>query len=183
MDNFDYKKYLAEGKLLKEEGFNEILGLFKSKPKLYEPDISDNYLNKYVFLNRDKKEKIKDGTYPPKVLLGINSIMVAIEEFLKTEILRNENPNIVFVIYPGGVQGGLTDDKVNLHITVGQRGKVNGSTVDPDETLQVIKIFIDNYLKKQKGIDVASEIVKRSFDTDKYKVTVPITFKEIKETK
>ena len=38
MDDFDYKKYLAEGKLLKEEGFNEILGLFKSKPKLYEPD-------------------------------------------------------------------------------------------------------------------------------------------------
>ena len=41
MDNFDYKKYLSEGKLLKEEEET------KSTSTIYEKEVNDRYGLKY----------------------------------------------------------------------------------------------------------------------------------------
>ena len=105
---------------------------------------------------------------------------MAIEEFLKAKlgIIENERNGIKFLIYPTGKAGGLTDNKLDLYINLPQKGKPNNLRTNPEETLKMMKIFIDDYLKKQKGIDVASAKVKKSNDTTAYDVTVPITFKE-----
>ena len=173
MDNFDLRKYLAEGKLYE--------GLFSKKPKLYEPKgISQmhNYVNDRQVT--DLESKIKSKEISPKQLSGMNSVMMAIEEFLKAKlgIIENERNGIKFLIYPTGRAGGLTDNKLDLYINLPQKGKPNNLRTNPEETLKMMKIFIDDYLKKQKGIDVASAKVKRSNDTTAYDVTVPITFKE-----
>ena len=173
MDNFDLKKYLAEGRLYE--------GLFSKKPKLYEPKgISQihNYVNNRQV--KDLESKIKSKEISPKQLSGINSVMMAIEEFLKAKlgIIENERNGIKFLIYPTGKAGGLTDNKLDLYINLPQKGKPNNLRTNPEETLKMMKIFIDDYLKKQKGIDVASAKVKKSNDTTAYDVTVPITFKD-----
>jgi hypothetical protein len=173
MDNFNLKKYLAEGLLYE--------GLFSKKPKLYEPKgISQihNYVNDRQVT--DLESKIKSKEISPKQLSGINSVMMAIEEFLKAKlgIIENERNGIKFLIYPTGKAGGLTDNKLDLYINLPQKGKPNNLRTNPEETLKMMKIFIDDYLKKQKGIDVASAKVKKSNDTTAYDVTVPITFKE-----
>ena len=237
MDNFDLKKYLAEGRLFKEaidyssikgemkkiydidvdldtikdfvtsyndsegmdifdtterEDFYLYLkdegklyeGLFSKKPKLYIPK-GINQIHNYVNDRqvKDIEAKIKSKEISPKQLSGINSIMMAVEEFLKAKsgIIENEKNGIKFLIYPTGKAGGLTDSKLDLYINLPQKGKPNNLRTNPEETLKMMKIFIDDYLKKQEGIDVASAKVKKSNDTTAYDVTVPISFKELKE--
>tara|TARA_R110002167_G_scaffold322087_1_gene527972 strand:- start:984 stop:1850 length:867 start_codon:yes stop_codon:yes gene_type:complete len=179
MKDFDLKKYLAEGRLFKEdsgEEVKEIFGFGKKKPKLYEPKVR---MGDYVFSGwkRDIESKVKAGEMPPNQLSGINSVMMAIEEFLKNEILSNEDRSIKFTIFPTGQTGGLTDDKLKLYISVDQKGKWDGN-VNPIETLKVLSTFIDDYLKKQEGISVGNEIVERRYGVTAYGVTIPITFKE-----
>tara|TARA_R110001606_G_scaffold204086_1_gene352098 strand:+ start:206 stop:724 length:519 start_codon:yes stop_codon:yes gene_type:complete len=172
MDNFDLKKYLAEGRLYE--------GLFSKKPKLYIPK-GINQIHNYVNDRqvKDIEAKIKSKEISPKQLSGINSVMMAVEEFLKAKlgIIEKERNGIKFLIFPTGKVGGLTDDKLDLYISIPQRGKPNNLQTNPDASLKMIKVFIDDYLKKQKGIDVASAKVNKSTDTTAYKVTVPITFK------
>ena len=184
MGNFNIHKffkdqYLAEGRLFKEdsgEEVKEIFGFGKKKPKLYEPKVR---MGDYVFSGwkRDIESKVKAGEMPPNQLSGINSVMMAIEEFLKNEILSNEDRSIKFTIFPTGQTGGLTDDKLKLYISVDQKGKWDGN-VNPIETLKVLSTFIDDYLKKQEGISVGNEIVERRYGVTAYGVTIPITFKE-----
>ena len=173
MDNFDLKKYLAEGKLHE--------GLFSKKPKLYIPK-GINQIHNYVNDRqvKDIEAKIKSKEISPKQLSGINSVMMAIEEFLKAKlgIIENEKNGIKFLIYPTGKAGGLTDSKLDLYINLPQKGKPNNLRTNPEETLKMMKIFIDDYLKKQEGIDVASAKVKKSNDSTAYDVTVPISFTE-----
>ena len=173
MDNFDLKKYLAEGRLYE--------GLFSKKSKLYIPK-GINQIHNYVYDRqvKDLESKIKSKEISPKQLSGINSVMMAIEEFLKAKlgIIDNERNGIKFLIYPTGKAGGLTDNKLDLYINLPQKGKPNNLRTNPEETLKMMKIFIDDYLKKQKGIDVDSAKAKKSNDTTAYDITVPITFKE-----
>ena len=174
---YRFRQFLAEGVI--KENLSE--GLFSKKSKLYEPKgISQihNYVNDRQVT--DLESKIKSKEISPKQLSGINSVMMAIEEFLKAKlgIIEKERNGIKFLIYPTGKAGGLTDNKLDLYINLPQKGKPNNLRTNPEETLKMMKIFIDDYLKKQKGIDVASAKVKKSNDATAYDVTVPITFKE-----
>jgi len=174
---YRFRQFLAENVI--KENLSE--GLFSKKSKLYEPKgISQihNYVNDRQVT--DLESKIKSKEISPKQLSGINSVMMAIEGFLKANsgIIENERNGIKFLIYPTGKAGGLTDNKLDLYINLPQKGKPNNLRTNPEETLKMMKIFIDDYLKKQKGIDVASAKVKKSNDTTAYDVTVPITFKE-----
>jgi len=169
---------LAEGRI------HEVFGMFNKKEKLYVPK-GINQIHNYVNDRqvKDIEAKIKSKEISPKQLSGINSVMMAIEEFLKAKlgIIENEKNGIKFLIYPTGKAGGLTDSKLDLYINLPQKGKPNNLRTNPEETLKMMKVFIDDYLKKQEGIDVASAKVKKSNDTTAYDVTVPISFKELKE--
>ncbi len=169
---------LAEGRM------HEVFGLFNKKEKLYIPK-GINQLHNYVNDRqvKDIEAKIKSKEISPKQLSGINSVMMAVEEFLKAKsgIIENEKNGIKFLIYPTGKAGGLTDNKLDLYINLPQKGKPNNLRTNPEETLKMIKVFIDDYLKKQEGIDVASAKVSKSDDTTAYNITVPISFKELKE--
>ena len=169
---------LAEGRM------HEVFGMFNKKEKLYEPK-GINQIHNYVNDRqvKDIEAKIKSKEISPKQLSGINSVMMAVEEFLKAKsgIIENEKNGIKFLIYPTGKAGGLTDSKLDLYINLPQKGKPNNLRTNPEETLKMIKVFIDDYLKKQEGIDVASAKVSKSDDTTAYNITVPISFKELKE--
>ena len=183
MDVFDTTEREDFYLYLKDEG-KLYEGLFSKKPKLYIPK-GINQIHNYVNDRqvKDIEAKIKSKEISPKQLSGINSVMMAIEEFLKAKlgIIDNERNGIKFLIYPTGKAGGLTDSKLDLYINLPQKGKPNNLRTNPEETLKMIKVFIDDYLKKQEGIDVASAKVKKSNDTTAYDVTVPISFKELKE--
>jgi hypothetical protein len=181
MDNFDYKKYLSEGKLLKEEGLNEIFGLGE-KNKIYKKSLSFSPFHQYVYMGDIKKleKSFSNKELTPIQKAGINSILKAIDEFMIKHLNTLKKYNVGLTIYPGSKKK-LSGDGTEMLI-IAKGAEKNHPNRDADRTLEkYVKVFIDKYLKNEPSLSVGNEKVENSTSTGGgYIITLPITFKEIK---